>query len=69
MLGASSLEDANMPQILVLMGLFAGLGQWLQHRRKERGPAWLLVPMLLCYALACLATVWLLLAVMIVLGS
>ena len=58
-----------MPQILLLMALFGGLGRWLQHRRKERGPAWLLVPMLLCYALACLATVWLLLAVMIVLGS
>ncbi len=58
-----------MPQILLLMGLFGGLGLWLQRRRKVRGPAWLLIPMLLCYALACLATVWLLLAVMIVLGS
>ena len=44
------------------MAFFGWLAWRLQRHWKEYGHAWLVVPMLLCYTLVALLTLWMLLA-------
>ena len=67
MLGALHVGGKTVPLIVILLVVFGWGGLQSQRRWRAGGPAWLIVPMLLCYALAALAALWLFAAVSLVL--